>query len=155
MLRFTTKSTVRWVALCCVLLAAPTIPAWSAETIAAKDDESVSILKGVLSYFGKEYSPGGPMVKVLEIGGGDPAMNGAQVYVSIEYAGNAYLWDTGLNVQIVNQVRFAQGNRILLDVKQDFMDASSSIFSKDMTYSIMFFIEDDILQNKVAIESVH
>ena len=128
------------------------LQAMAIERIALTDAAPYSILSSVLSFYRAAYSESGPEIKIFGVGGGDPAMNGEFVYVSIEYNSEAFVWETGLNVHAIQKIYFAPDNTILIDVKEDFMSKESAISSRKQTYRINFYIDKDTLQKKVTLE---
>jgi hypothetical protein len=142
-------------AICLVGMAYMVTPsqAMTVERMAATENGKFSILSSVLSFYHREYSPSGPEIKIFELGGGDPAMNGAFIYISIDYNSNALVWETGLNVRNIQKISFVPGNKVLIEVKEDFMNSNSSMVSRKKTYKIQFYIDNDVLQHKLTIES--
>lgn len=134
-------------------LAAPT-PAMAEDRMALGDNDRYAVLASVLSFIRLDYAPSGPAVKLFGVGGGDPAMNGAFVYVSMEYNETQWTWETGLNVRTIRKASALPGNRIRLEVDQDFMENGTSIVSRRKTYQLRFVLVDDVLQNRLTIESV-
>ncbi|MFZ5426894.1 MAG: hypothetical protein ACOZEN_07955 [Thermodesulfobacteriota bacterium] len=119
----------------------------------ASPDKSLDILASVLSFHQGEYSKSGPVIKVFEIGGGDPAMNGAFIYVHIEHESAAYTWKTGLNVRKINKIKYAPGNVIIIEADEDFMDDRQSISLRKRTYTIRFHLTGNALKDTLSIES--
>ncbi|MYL84343.1 hypothetical protein GTA51_14520 [Desulfovibrio aerotolerans] len=128
------------------------LQAMAIERMALTNTAQYSILSSVLSFYRGAYSESGPEIKIFGVGGGDPAMNGVFVYVSIEYNSEAFVWETGLNVHAIQKISFAPDNIILVDVKEDFMSKESAISSRKQTYQIKFYIDKDTLQKKVTLE---
>jgi hypothetical protein len=122
------------------------------ERVALSNNERLSILSSILSFYRAEYSVRGPEVKIFEVGGGDPAMNGAFVYVCIDYNSKSLVWETGLNVRNIQKISFAPGNIIQIDVKEDFMNKDTSIIIRKATYKVKFYIDSDVVINKLTIE---
>ena len=128
------------------------VQAMAIERMALADAAQYSILSSVLSFYRGAYSESGPEIKIFGVGGGDPAMNGEFVYVSIEYNSEAFVWETGLNVHAIQKISFAPGNIILIDVKEDFMSKESNISSRKQTYQVKFYVDKDVLQKKLTLE---
>lgn len=126
--------------------------AMAIERVALTDAAKYSLLSSVLSFYRGAYSESGPEIKIIGVGGGDPAMNGVFVYVSIEYNSEAFVWETGLNVHDIQKIVFAPGNVVLIDVKEDIMNKDSTISSRKQTYQVKFYIDNDTLQKKLTLE---
>jgi len=119
----------------------------------ATDDKSLAILASVLSFHQGEYSKSGPLIKVFEIGGGDPAMNGAYIYVHIGHESAAHTWKTGLNVRKINKIKYAPGNVISIEADEDFMDGKQSISLRKRMYQIQFHLAGNTLEDYLTIEA--
>lgn len=111
-----------------------------------------SILSSVQAMYQGEYSRSGPFITVFEIGGGDPAMNGAFIYLRIVYNERSFVWKTWLNVRSVKQLSFLPNNVILLRVDEDVMDSNHSITQRSAIYKISFAIDKDDLMDIINVE---
>lgn len=138
--------------LLCMQMALPPGAALAVERLAASDGEKLSILKSVQSMHRGGYSDAGPDIRVFEIGGGDPAMNGAFLYLCIEHNEKSYVWETKLNVRNIYKITYAKGNRIVLAVHEDYFGKNNKIASRSSTYQFQFFIDKDVLQDTLTLE---
>jgi hypothetical protein len=127
--------------------------AHAAKEIPALDHGDASILASVLSLHQRQYSGSGPSIRIFEIGGGDPAMNGALIYICLSHGEKTYLWKTGLNVREIKKITLSPGNRIMLRVHEDQMGADGVISHRITTYQFQFRIDDGVLQNTLFLES--
>lgn len=153
-MRHALTRTLRASLLCafCWLAAAAPLPAAAGQRTALPENDRFAVLSSVI-WFGRAASPGqGPQVKVLGVGGGDPAMNGTFVYVCIEHGEKSLVWPTELNVREIRRVRVLPGNRIVLDVAVDRMDGASSIVTGKARYVVRFFVDGDVLRDRVTVE---
>lgn len=122
------------------------------ERTALTEKDNYAFLASVLAFFHGTYGTDGPEIKIFEIGGGDPAMNGAFIYVCITRNEDSFVWKTGLNVRDIRKITFLPGNTISLNVNEDYMRKDSTIANRKKIYSIRFFIQNDTLQDKIAVE---
>lgn len=129
-------------------------PALAEERTALDDKDRYAVLASVLSFTRLDAAPPGPAVKLFGVGGGDPAMNGTFVFVCMEYNERQWVWKTGLHVRAIRKARALPGNRIRLEVDQDFMDNGTTIVSRRKTYQLRFYPADGVLQNRLTVESV-
>lgn len=128
-------------------------PAMAEERLALGDNDRYAVLASVLSLTRLDYAPSGPAVKIFGIGGGDPAMNGAFVFVCMEYNETQWIWKTELNVRAIRKASALPGNRIRLEVDQDFMEHGTTIVSRRKAYQLRFSLADGVLQNRLIVES--
>jgi hypothetical protein len=135
-----------------ILFMSRSFPAMALERISPTSNESIRILSSVLSFHRGEYSSSGPEIKIFEIGGGDPAMNGAYIYVCIDSGQKVLVWKTGMNVRSLDKITYAPGNVIMLDVNEDFMDKNASIVNQKATYRMQFNIVGGVLQDTLVLE---
>jgi hypothetical protein len=134
----------------CILLTAP-YKVLAVDRFAATETDRISVLGAVQAFYRGEYSQTGPAIKLFEVGGGDPAMNGSFINICIDHNAKVYVWETGLNVRSIQKIRFNPGNTILLDVLEDVMDTNSAIVSHKKTYQVEFYIDNDVLQNRLSV----
>ncbi|MBI4807056.1 MAG: hypothetical protein HY795_17720 [Desulfovibrio sp.] len=99
-----------------------------------------------------QYSRTGPSIKVFEVGGGDPAMNGSFIYLRIDHNDRSFVWNTGLNVRSVKRMSFGSGNAILLRVDEDFMNSNAAIVHRTATYRLLFYLDGGVLRNTVTLD---
>lgn len=63
--------------------------------------------------------------RIYELGGGDPALNGDYVWVSVSDAeGHQAVWDTGLNVSAISEVSAPEPGALRFSIKWDTMNAN-------------------------------
>jgi len=134
----------------CTLLAAP-YEVLAVDRVAATETDRISILGDVQAFYRVKYSQAGPTIKLFEVGGGDPAMNGFFIDICMDHNATVFVWETGLNVRRIQKIRINPGNKILLDVLEDVMDANSTIVSRKKTYQVEFYIVNDVLQNRLSV----
>jgi hypothetical protein len=115
------------------------------------DNDRYSVLAHIQAMHQGEYSRSGPSIKVFEVGGGDPAMNGSFIYIRIDHNDRSFVWKTGLNVRSVKKMSFATGHSILLLVDEDIFDTNAAIRSRAQSYTIQFHLDNDELQNTMTI----
>jgi len=134
----------------CTLLAAP-YKVLAVDRFAATETDRISILGAVQAFYRVEYSQTGPTIKLFEVGGGDPAMNGSFIDICMDHNATVFVWETGLNARHIQKIRINPGNTILLDVLEDVMDANATIVSRKKTYQVEFYIVNDVLQNRLSV----
>ena len=78
--------------------------------------------------------------RVYETGGGDPAMNGNIIYVSLEDGWNydAREWRTNINVYKVKNIKW-DTNKITIYATEHIMLKTGEITTQDATYTITWF----------------
>lgn len=150
---FRQRLTAVWIWLCLLSLTGGMATAGASELLTAAADPATAILGRVLAVGQKTYGRDGPVVRVLELGGGDPAMNGDFLYVAIETASDCRVWKTGLNVRKLNAVTLAADRTIVLDVDQDVMAEDGSIGSRRHRYALKFFLTDGRLEPGLRLTS--
>jgi len=124
----------------------------AAEELVASDNEKYSILASILSMHQRQYQGSGLDIKIFEIGGGDPAMNGSFIYICMAHAEKSYIWKTGLNVREISKIDVKSGNRIMLHVNEDYMNTQGAISSRRSTYQIQFRMDAGVLQHTLVLE---
>ncbi|MBC2735182.1 MAG: hypothetical protein HF981_12565 [Desulfobacteraceae bacterium] len=81
-------------------------------------------------------------IRLFETGGGDPAINGNKIVLSIsqwDSSGNSFTWHTGIDIYELIDVRLERG-RIWLDCLEHAMDSSSGAVETLKTiYTIAYF----------------
>jgi len=140
------------VVLCvfCTLLAAP-YKVLAVDRFAAPETDRISVLGAVQAFYRVEYSQTGSTIKLFEVGGGDPAMNGSFIDICMDHNATVFVWETGLNVRRIQKIRINPGNTILVDVLEDVMDANAAIVSRAKTYQVKFYIVNGVLQNRLSV----
>lgn len=147
----------------CLLAAAPALPGQPAKSAGPAGPAGASVkaipetgrwacLADVLSFFMAECPDTGAVVKVLETGGGDPAMNGAKVHVAVLHGGATRVWNTGLDIQRLVAASLPGKGRILLRAIRDVMLADGRIVSREETYRLRYHIAGETLGDALDIE---
>lgn len=96
-------------------------------------------------------------VKVFEIGGGDPAMNGNRLILNIcewDYAdGNCYTWETGINIYEVKSIK-TKGNKCIIKCTEHQLgEDKGQIQEVPVQYVISYYFdENNHLKNIIDIE---
>lgn len=135
-----------------ILISLASNQAQALSSTALPGNDKYSLLSTVQAMHKGKCSASGPDITVFEVGGGDPAMNGAFIYLRIDHNENSLVWKTGLNVRTIKKISFALGNTILIQAEEDFMDSKSAIKSRIAAYKILFFLDGDTLKNSLTIE---
>lgn len=120
---------------------------------ALPDDDRYSVLNTVQAMHHARLPHQGPLLTVFEIGGGDPAMNGSNLYLRIEHNDQVFVWKTDLNVRSVHQLTLGPGNTLVIRAKEDFFDANNMVRSRAVAYTISFFLNNDTLEDTISIEN--
>lgn len=143
---------LRAVVLCfCLSISAPG-RAEPAEKNALTDRDAYTLLAKVEAMHRLDRPREELAVRVFELGGGDPAMNGARLFVRIDHKNVSRVWSTGLNVRRVRKVAFAQESVLFLTVDEDSMDERSRIVLRSAVYSLRFRIKDGALGDGLTVE---
>jgi len=121
---------------------------------ALSGDDRYSILYTVQAMHQAKIQRQGALITVFEIGGGDPALNGALLYIRIEHNDQAFVWKTGLNVQSIQQLSTGPENTLDIRAKEDFLDSNNMVISREVSYKIHFYLNNDILEDAIFVENI-
>ncbi len=124
----------------------------AAERAALPENDRYAVLANVQAMHRARCPGSSPCVTVFEVGGGDPAMNGAFLYLRVEHNDRVFVWKTGLNVRRVQKMWVGSGNVVVLRVSRDEMDSRSAIVQRIKTYRVRFHLDGDTLRDSVSVE---
>ncbi len=124
----------------------------AAERAALPENDRYAVLANVQAMHRARCPGSSPCVTVFEVGGGDPAMNGAFLYLRLEHNDRSFVWKTGLNVRRVLKMSVGPGDVVVLRVSQDEMDSRSAIVQRTKTYRIRYHLDGDVLRDAVTVE---
>lgn len=83
------------------------------------------------------------IARVFETAGGDPAMNGVSVYLSLMSYPEERTYDLGLNIAGVDSMTFQSPTELRIDGKEDTMGSSGIPTAKPASWSVTFSIGSD------------
>ncbi len=119
---------------------------------ALSGDDRYSILNTVQAMHQVKIQHQGALFTVFEIGGGDPALNGALLYTRIEHNDQAFVWKTGLNVHSIQQLSTGPENTLDIRAKENFLDSNNMVISREVSYKIHLYFNNDTLEDAISIE---
>jgi hypothetical protein len=82
--------------------------------------------------------------------GGDPAMNGAHVHLSLMAYPEERTYELGLNVASVSKISFTSKTRLRIEGSEDTMDANGNIKSRPFAYAVRFSVGQDGVPSEVV-----
>lgn len=94
-------------------------------------------------------------IKLFETSAGDPAMNGNRILLSIAEItadGEAYVWETGINMMDVTEVKEATHHSFLIKGTEHYMDAESKIQKRPVQFRISYSFSKGHLNSKINVE---
>ena len=101
----------------------------------------------------------GCTVKVFEIGGGDPAMNGNKLIINIkdwDSEGNSYTWDSGIDIYRLKEVIHENHKIILLCTEHVPDNHSGEIKTLESRYSVSFFFNQrDYIKEVIEVNKLN
>jgi hypothetical protein len=101
----------------------------SSRTIRASDEEAYALLASTWAVH-SAASPDELMVRVYELGGGDPAYNGTSLKLAIDGGpGLNAIWDLGANIRAVESVSVAEEGKVLIRGSVDAYDGETGEFA--------------------------
>lgn len=97
-------------------------------------------------------------IKVFETGGGDPAMNGNKLIVTIcewDRSGNCYTWRTGIDLYEVKDITTADRKVIIRGTAHVSNKETLTIETVTVSYIIeYYFDESNVLKNSIRVEKM-
>ncbi|GFK92925.1 hypothetical protein NNJEOMEG_00753 [Fundidesulfovibrio magnetotacticus] len=127
-------------------------PAAARSVEALPESDGYALLASVQAMHRAQCPSDGPSVIVFETGGGDPAMNGAFLYLRLDLAERSFVWKTGLNVRRVLGLSCGPGDSVLILAEEDAMDARQNIVTRQTAWRVRFALERGNLRPVVAVE---
>lgn len=89
--------------------------------------------------------------RVFELGGGDPALNGDQLFLSLMSYPEVKTYDLELDVLEVERVTFGPSGEIRVEGREDTMSYEGEIGQKPFAYAVRFTMADDGPASRVSI----
>ena len=105
------------------------------EKISRSTDEAVSFMSQIFEVKTEE-SANGTVVRVFEYGGGDPAMNGDQLMLSVMSFPEEATFDLGLNVSSVDKITVVGEKEVRIEGSEHYMSAHDDIQSRPYAYRV-------------------
>jgi len=112
-----------------------------AESITKTAEEGFGFFNSLFAVQDKE-SKAGNIIRLFETGGGDPAMNGDQLVLSVMSYPEEKTYDLGLNVNGVTKFEVTD-TQVFLEGSENFMDGQGNIKTRPYAYTINYSIGQD------------
>lgn len=107
----------------------------SSEEVARSTDAGVAFMSSIFEVKSQE-SANGTIVRLFEYGGGDPAMNGDQLMLSVMTYPEETTYDLGLDVNTVDKLTVVGEKEVRIEGSEHFMSANGAIESRPYAYRI-------------------
>lgn len=113
------------------------------EKVVASTESSAKFLGYIYGATTDESPDGATIARAFVEGGGDPAMNGARVFLSIMSYPEERTYELGLNVAGVKKLEHTSATELRLEGSEDIMSPSGDIVQRPFAYSVKFQIRPD------------
>ncbi|MBX3231341.1 MAG: hypothetical protein KIT84_10385 [Labilithrix sp.] len=112
------------------------------ETVKASTEEGIQFFSSIFEVKQKETKEG-TIVRLFDTGkGGDPAMNGGQLLLSIMSWPEEKTYDLGLNILSVTKFEVPNESTALIEGSEHYMDAQGEIKTRPYSYKLDFSLKD-------------
>lgn len=117
--------------------------AGNTETVTATTDEGFGFYSSLFEVKQKE-TKAGTIVRLFDTGkGGDPAMNGGQLVLSLMSFPEEKTYDLDINILDVSSFEVPSENEVRIGGSEHYMDAKGEIKTRPFAYTIAFSIDKD------------
>lgn len=107
----------------------------SSEEVALSTDAGVQFMSSIFEVKSQE-SANGTIVRVFEYGGGDPAMNGDRLMLSVMSFPDETTYDLGLDVSSVDKLTVVGEKEVRIEGREHFMSSNGEIASRPYAYRV-------------------
>ena len=110
------------------------------QSVTPQTDAAANFLGGV--YGVKQIEREGVLARVYEVAGGDPAMDGDHLYMSLMSFPEVKTYDLGINMASLESLKFASALELAIEGKKDQQDASGRITPAAYSAKVQFSLEN-------------
>jgi len=98
------------------------------------------------------------IVKLIETSGGDPAMNGNVILLSISEDSNdgkSYDWETGINMLDIQKIKGGSNHSFFIEGIEDYLDEEGLVKQRPVNYLISYSFTKGHLDNRINVAKVN
>jgi len=121
----------------------------SATTVVKHEDQAAQFLSRVSAM--TDLDQGDVNARVFQVGGGDPALNGNHVFLSLMTYPEERTYDLGLNVASVTKVSFAGNNDLRVEGSEDYPGQDGSVAHRPFSARIIFKVTDGAPSESIGV----
>ncbi len=99
---------------------------------------------------------GNYQIKVFETSGGDPALNGNVILLSVSDTdpdGYSYIWETGIDMGDINSIKLQAPSSILIEGSEDFLEDAEAK-QRPVVFKVTYGQEKGVLSKSINVERV-
>ncbi len=119
------------------------------QSVTPQTDAAANFLGGV--YGIKQIEREGVLARVYEVAGGDPAMDGDHLYMSLMSFPEVKTYDLGLNIASLDSLKFTSASELAIEGKKDQQDASGRITPASYSAKVQFSLANGAPTNSVKV----
>ncbi|MFH2012848.1 MAG: hypothetical protein ABIJ37_09150 [Pseudomonadota bacterium] len=97
------------------------------------------------------------IIRLIESGGGDPAMNGNVLLLTISEGsdGESFVWETGINMFDVQKVRSVPNHILIVEGTEHYMNSKGIIKPRPVKYQIIYSFTKEHLNKTIEVKKVN